>query len=67
MEAPDRDEILAAFSQGYCDGTARVPVGDNPYAETDECLHWEWLAGWAAAGLERANASAEARQQGEPQ
>ena len=41
-----------AWIKGYLAYGAKVVVGDNPYAEeTNE--HWEWMAGWAAAGMEK--------------
>jgi hypothetical protein len=44
-----------AGQQAYRDG---VVVGDNPHADEDSFEHWEWMAGWADAGMEARRANA---------
>lgn len=39
--------------EGYRAYHRGVVVGSNPYDEHDERKHWDWMAGWAAAGMEK--------------
>jgi hypothetical protein len=43
--------LASAFLDGRAAFKTGVKVGDNPWPDTDE-RHWEWMQGWAAAGMD---------------
>jgi len=46
---------LRAYQMGYAAHMQGLKVGQNPYRDENSEVHWNWMAGWTKAGLDRNN------------